>query len=439
MAAARQPFVHLVLPVVVAGSILAASGCGRSPQPEAGPERSASAPPAGQPRRGADDRIADGTNAASDGVPAAPAPLEVPPLPDGTPEQLLQFVADLKTAKIKPKTQEELVGYVNAVCARGLEAADRIMARLPADAPAAIEAGRLKLDSLLTLADFQQDGKAARDAEGFARSLAEGPTPALARLGRRTLILMAAQKAFAAKDFDTIPDIVSSTADLLAADPDDTETAQLAVSLAKATESIESAGRPAPAIAAYETFARQLEKSTVAKSQQLAGIMAGTARRLALPGRPMQVEGTRLDGTAFDPATLKGKVVLVDFWATWCGPCVAEIPNIREAYEKYHDLGFEVLAISLDDSRVDLDAFLAERKVPWPILFSGRGFEDPVARFYGINGIPQLILIGRDGNVIDLEARGGRLGTLLAGLFPADATPGAAADATPDTPAATAP
>jgi len=283
MAAARQPFVHLVLPVVVAGSILAASGCGRSPQPEAGPERSASAPPAGQPRRGADDRIADGTNAASDGVPAAPAPLEVPPLPDGTPEQLLQFVADLKTAKIKPKTQEELVGYVNAVCARGLEAADRIMARLPADAPAAIEAGRLKLDSLLTLADFQQDGKAARDAEGFARSLAEGPTPALARLGRRTLILMAAQKAFAAKDFDTIPDIVSSTADLLAADPDDTETAQLAVSLAKATESIESAGRPAPAIAAYETFARQLEKSTVAKSQQLAGIMAGTARRLALP------------------------------------------------------------------------------------------------------------------------------------------------------------
>jgi hypothetical protein len=246
MAAARQPFVHLVLPVVVAGSILAASGCGRSPQPEAGPERSASAPPAGQPRRGADDRIADGTNAASDGVPAAPAPLEVPPLPDGTPEQLLQFVADLKTAKIKPKTQEELVGYVNAVCARGLEAADRIMARLPADAPAAIEAGRLKLDSLLTLADFQQDGKAARDAEGFARSLAEGPTPALARLGRRTLILMAAQKAFAAKDFDTIPDIVSSTADLLAADPDDTETAQLAVSLAKATESIESAGRHGP-------------------------------------------------------------------------------------------------------------------------------------------------------------------------------------------------
>jgi thiol-disulfide isomerase/thioredoxin len=146
----------------------------------------------------------------------------------------------------------------------------------------------------------------------------------------------------------------------------------------------------------------------------------------------MELAGTRLDGTAFDAASLAGKVVLVDFWATWCGPCLQEIPNILAQYEKYHAQGFEVLAISLDESREDLDAFLAGRKLPWPILFSGKGWEDPLARSYGISGIPQLILVGRDGNVISTTARGERLGELLAGLFPADDGAAAPAATQPD-------
>jgi thiol-disulfide isomerase/thioredoxin len=144
---------------------------------------------------------------------------------------------------------------------------------------------------------------------------------------------------------------------------------------------------------------------------------AGTLRRLSLPGHPMEISGTLLSGKPFDQKSLAGKVVLVDFWATWCGPCIAEIPNVLEQYEKYHDKGFEVVGISLDEEKDKVDAFVADKKIPWPIIYAGKGWQDPVAQFYGISGIPQLILIGRDGNVITLNARGEALVKKLAELF----------------------
>jgi thiol-disulfide isomerase/thioredoxin len=135
----------------------------------------------------------------------------------------------------------------------------------------------------------------------------------------------------------------------------------------------------------------------------------------------MAIKGTLLNGQPFDQKSLAGKVVLVDFWATWCGPCVAEIPNVLEQYEKYHAKGFEVIGISLDQDRGALEKFVADQKVPWPILFEeseGDGWQHPLATYYGISGIPTVILLGRDGNVITLNARGERLGEELAKLFP---------------------
>jgi thiol-disulfide isomerase/thioredoxin len=113
-------------------------------------------------------------------------------------------------------------------------------------------------------------------------------------------------------------------------------------------------------------------------------------------------------------------VVLVDFWATWCGPCVAEIPNMIEQYSKYHAKGFEIVGVSLDEDREARVQFVGEKKIPWPVLFEkseGEGWRHPLATYYGITGIPQLILIGRDGNVITLNARGEKLGEKLAELF----------------------
>jgi peroxiredoxin len=99
-------------------------------------------------------------------------------------------------------------------------------------------------------------------------------------------------------------------------------------------------------------------------------------------------------------AKYKGKVILVDFWATWCPPCVASVPEIQKAYNKYHDKGFEVVGISLDEEKDALEKFVKQRKLPWPQHFDGKRFDGPLALKYGINVAPTTYLIGRDGKIL---------------------------------------
>jgi peroxiredoxin len=96
----------------------------------------------------------------------------------------------------------------------------------------------------------------------------------------------------------------------------------------------------------------------------------------------------------------KGKVVLVDFWATWCPPCVAEVPEIVAAYNKYHDKGFEVVGISLDVEKDALEHFIKTRKMPWPQFYDGKRFENELAVKYGIDHAPTVYLLDRDGKII---------------------------------------
>lgn len=151
-------------------------------------------------------------------------------------------------------------------------------------------------------------------------------------------------------------------------------------------------------------------------------LLAGRLRLPALVGKPLPLDGPLLGGAAFDPRSLAGKVVLVDFWATWCGPCLAEIPNLLDLHETYHARGFEVVGVSLDEDVAALEAFVADRGLPWPIIVDGaRDGGETLASRYGITGIPRMILLDRDGTVRDVDARGGRLAELLADAFADDA------------------
>lgn len=144
------------------------------------------------------------------------------------------------------------------------------------------------------------------------------------------------------------------------------------------------------------------------QSAQVGQFLDQLGGELYLPGvgDEMKIAFTDLKGVEIDLAKMQDKVILVDFWATWCGPCVAEMPNVTAAYEAYHEKGFEVVGISLDDNKAAVEKFTTENKMPWPQYFDGKGWENEIAQQFGIRSIPATFLVGKGGKIIASNLRG---------------------------------
>jgi peroxiredoxin len=127
-------------------------------------------------------------------------------------------------------------------------------------------------------------------------------------------------------------------------------------------------------------------------------------------GQPApEIELETPEGKELALSSLKGKVVLIDFWASWCGPCRKEMPNVVKAYAKFKNMGFEIFGVSLDQDKARWIEAIQKDGITWPQVSDLKQWQSSVVRQYNIQGIPYTVLLDREGNILAKNLRGEEL------------------------------
>lgn len=133
----------------------------------------------------------------------------------------------------------------------------------------------------------------------------------------------------------------------------------------------------------------------------------GLLKRFDAVGKPLEMSFEATNGREVDVQKMRGKVVVIDFWATWCGPCVSELPTMKGLYERLKAKGLEVLGVSFDSDALQFEKFINEHSISWPQYMDSGGWHSRFAEEYGITSIPTVWLVDKKGILRDLNAWAG--------------------------------
>jgi thiol-disulfide isomerase/thioredoxin len=328
-------------------------------------------------------------------------PVDLEKVPEGTNEDLMNYIK--KVMNVQPKSLDDLMKMSKAIG----KAADKILDANPSERD---------LTTIITLRMRlpMSPEEGAAYADKLKKISAELTKSGKGELGREVILMSYLAKLNAAGEQpEAVKKAVGESLQFLLQSKLQEDDLMLIMNIVPSVEQLDDFQYIDETLTKIIVL---LKDSKIDKAEKIVKRLEGTLRRMKLVGSKIELEGRLLSGDKLDLEKYDGKVYLVDFWATWCGPCVGEIPNMKKNYEAYHDKGFEIIGLSCDQNQEVVEKFVKEREIPWGIVYGDRA-PSPSFEYYGISSIPTMILVGKNGRVISTTARGEELDKLLEKQF----------------------
>ena len=343
-------------------------------------------------------------------VPKIDNPLDISTIPAGaTAGQLGERLMDIATFRPTDITsQEQAMAFLEKKIVALKAVAELIVKREDAAQELKDEARMFKLQAIF-IENQNDPDKALEAIEIYQKELAEAKSDVLYQAQMLTFqlkianIIRPAMMGVEGDHIDNFKKFLEEAKTFLAANEFQPDYVRLPMMLLQVSEMLDQDGKSDLQKFVIAELKLVLSKSDSEDAKEVVERMEGLLRFAELPGSEIEFQCILLDGKKLDIKDFRGKVVLIDYWTTWCGPCRMAVPTMKALYDKYHEKGLELIAYSCDDDLDDLKEYEEESPHPWhvaSVVMSTESELTDYSTYYGIPGYPTFVLIDKAGKVL---------------------------------------
>ena len=356
-------------------------------------------------------------------APAKELPEELLKVPEGTKADLIAYVSKLKEYQPSRDTgREEQIAFARKVAPLLVEAGDKILSGKPTEEEAT-RGFDAKIGGLLQLKMLGNPG-IDQKLERLPEQMKQLGFPKLEQTAKAVLLQLEAttlMREIQQASQQGPAQLEAATAKAIKRLDEAPITLALLPIVQRLGQICQVIEKPDLAVSLFTKYGKALSELPNENAKRAGATMLGSVNRWTSVGKPIELEGVLLDGTKLDwKKQFDGKVVLVTFWATWCGPCRQEMEHLMKIYPYYHPKGFEVLGVNLDEEESAAKEFVKENNIPWPTLLAEKtegAAQNPNAVRYGVLAIPTVMLVDKDGKVMATDLQTPKVDEMLTKLF----------------------